>query len=73
VVASRTSSWHDWTRQLESVAKLGDLDVRWLLPGHGGRRRFGPGEWVPQLYGMFSYWGASGAPVPGTAPTADRR
>jgi len=61
VVASRTYCWHDWERQLASVAKLRELDVRWLLPGHGGRRRFDPGEWAPQIDGVLSTWGASGA------------
>jgi glyoxylase-like metal-dependent hydrolase (beta-lactamase superfamily II) len=61
VVASRTYCWHDWERQLASVAKLRELDVRWLLPGHGGRRRFDAGEWAPQIDGVLSYWGASGA------------
>jgi hypothetical protein len=53
--------WHNWERQLESVAKLRDLDVRRVLPGHGGRRRFDAGEWAPQIDGVLSYWGASGA------------
>jgi glyoxylase-like metal-dependent hydrolase (beta-lactamase superfamily II)/ferredoxin len=61
VVASRTYCWHNWERQLASVAKLRDLDVRWLLPGHGGRRRFDAGEWAPQIDGVLSTWGASGA------------
>jgi glyoxylase-like metal-dependent hydrolase (beta-lactamase superfamily II) len=66
LVASRTYCWHDWERQLESVARLRDLDVRWLLPGHGGRRSFGPGEWQRQIDGVLSYWGVSGATA--TAP-----
>jgi glyoxylase-like metal-dependent hydrolase (beta-lactamase superfamily II)/ferredoxin len=49
VVASRTYCWWDWPTQLESVAKLRDLDVRWLLPGHGGRHAFAPGEWAEQI------------------------
>ena len=73
VVASRTYCWYDWERQLASVAKLRELDGRWLLPGHGGRRAFAAGEWSRQIDGVLSYWGASGAPVPGTAPFADRR
>jgi glyoxylase-like metal-dependent hydrolase (beta-lactamase superfamily II) len=66
LVASRSYWWHDWERQLESVARLRDLDVRWLLPGHGGRRSFGPGEWQRQIDGVLSYWGVSGATA--TAP-----
>lgn len=45
VVASRTYCWWDWPRQVASVAKLRDLDVRWLLPGHGNRHRFKSGQW----------------------------
>jgi glyoxylase-like metal-dependent hydrolase (beta-lactamase superfamily II) len=49
VVASRRYCWWDWPSQLASVAKLRDRDVRWLLPGHGDRRAFDPGEWPLQL------------------------
>jgi glyoxylase-like metal-dependent hydrolase (beta-lactamase superfamily II) len=59
LVASRTYCWHNWERQLASVAKLRSLDVRWLLPGHGGQRRFGPGEWAFQIDGVLSYWAPS--------------
>ena len=65
VVASRTYCWHHWPSQLESVAKLRSLDVRWLLPGHGGRRAFAADEWSLQIDGVLSYWGASAA---ATAP-----
>lgn len=49
VVASQRYCWWNWPRQIESVAKLRDLDVRWLLPGHGGRHAFAPGEWAEQI------------------------
>lgn len=49
VVASQRYCWWNWPRQLESVAKLRALDVRWLLPGHGGRHSFAAGEWAEQL------------------------
>ena len=49
VVASRRYCWWNWSRQIESVALLRDLDVRWLLPGHGGRHRFAAGEWADQI------------------------
>jgi glyoxylase-like metal-dependent hydrolase (beta-lactamase superfamily II)/ferredoxin len=58
VVASRTYCWHDWPRQLASVTLLRDLDVRWLLPGHGGRRAFGPGDWPKQIDGVLDHWRA---------------
>jgi glyoxylase-like metal-dependent hydrolase (beta-lactamase superfamily II)/ferredoxin len=49
VVASQRYCWWNWPRQLESVVKLRALDVRWLLPGHGGRHRFAAGEWADQI------------------------
>lgn len=56
VVASRTYCWHHWPSQLASIAKLRDLDVRWLLPGHGGRQAFAAGEWARQIEGVLSYF-----------------
>jgi glyoxylase-like metal-dependent hydrolase (beta-lactamase superfamily II)/ferredoxin len=58
VVASRAYCWHDWPRQLVSVAKLRDLDVRWLLPGHGGRRAFAAGDWARQIDGLLAHHAA---------------
>ncbi|MFM7085481.1 MAG: MBL fold metallo-hydrolase [Cyanobium sp.] len=49
VVASRTYCWWDWPSQLASVELLRRLDVRWLLPGHGGRRAFAAGEWAHRI------------------------
>jgi glyoxylase-like metal-dependent hydrolase (beta-lactamase superfamily II)/ferredoxin len=49
VVASRAYCWWNWEEQVRSVRKLLDLDVRWLLPGHGRRRAFAAGEWRPEL------------------------
>ncbi len=54
VVASRRYCWWNWEEQLRSVEKLLDLDVRWLLPGHGRRRAFGPGEWRRELEKMLA-------------------
>jgi len=44
------------------------LDVRWLLPGHGGQQRFEPGEWASQIDGLLRSWGPSAAAA---APVAD--
>ena len=55
VVASRRYCWWHWPTQLESVAKLRPLDVRWLLPGHGGRHRFAAGEWAVQIDRTLAY------------------
>lgn len=49
VVASRAYCWWDWSSQLRSVAKLRDLDVRWLLPAHGGWRPFAAGDWSLEI------------------------
>ena len=49
VVASERYCWGNWTEQLRSVERLLDLDVAWLLPGHGHRHAFAPGEWRPAL------------------------
>jgi glyoxylase-like metal-dependent hydrolase (beta-lactamase superfamily II)/ferredoxin len=45
VVASERYCWWNWSEQLRSVERLVDLDVAWLLPGHGHRYVFQPGEW----------------------------
>jgi glyoxylase-like metal-dependent hydrolase (beta-lactamase superfamily II)/ferredoxin len=49
VVASRRYCWWNWPEQVRSVEALLPLDVRWLLPGHGGRRAFAAGDWAPAL------------------------
>jgi glyoxylase-like metal-dependent hydrolase (beta-lactamase superfamily II)/ferredoxin len=49
VVASRRYCWWNWQEQVRSVERLLDLDVAWLLPGHGDRQAFAPGEWRAAL------------------------
>ena len=49
VVASRNYCWWNFDQQLSSVRRLLDLDVALLLPGHGRRHRFAPGEWRSAL------------------------
>jgi len=49
VVASRRYCWWNWDEQVRSVERLLDLDVRWLLPGHGRWHNFAPGEWRQEL------------------------
>jgi len=49
VVASRRYCWWNWEEQVRSVERLIDLDVAWLLPGHGDRHAFAPGEWRAAL------------------------
>ncbi len=45
LVASKDYCWWNWTEQLKSVKKLINLDVKWLLPGHGYAKKFAQGEW----------------------------
>lgn len=45
VVASRRHCWWNWQEQLRSVERLLDLEVAWLLPGHGHAHAFAPGDW----------------------------
>jgi glyoxylase-like metal-dependent hydrolase (beta-lactamase superfamily II) len=45
VVASTRYCWWSWAEKLRSLERLLDLDVGWLLPGHGHRHRFASGEW----------------------------
>ena len=49
VVASARYCWWDFGRQIQSVRALLDLDVAWLLPGHGHRHAFALGEWRAAL------------------------
>jgi glyoxylase-like metal-dependent hydrolase (beta-lactamase superfamily II)/ferredoxin len=49
VVASERYCWWNWQEQLHSVERLLELDVAWLLPGHGHRHAFQPGEWRTAL------------------------
>ena len=58
LVASRSYCWWNWPTQLESVARLRDLDVRMLLPGHGGRHSFEAGVWASEIERTLAYWRA---------------
>ena len=49
VVASERYCWWDFQRQIQSVKALLDLDVAWLLPGHGHRHAFAEGAWRAAL------------------------
>lgn len=62
VVASRTYCWWHWPSQLASVAKLRDLDVHWLLPGHGGRQSFAPGAWRGEIERLLTHWNPAESP-----------
>ena len=49
IVASKDYCWWDWTEQLKSIQRLLDLEVSWLLPGHGYAHQFKPGQWKVAL------------------------
>lgn len=49
LVASERYCWWDFQEQLRSVERLKELDVAWLLPGHGHAHAFAPGEWRAAL------------------------
>lgn len=55
VVASERYCWWNWAEQLRSVERLLDLDVAWLLPGHGHRHAFAPGAWRQALEQTLSW------------------
>ena len=45
LVCSKQYCWWDFDEQIRSLEKLQALDVAWLLPGHGHRHSFAPGQW----------------------------
>ena len=49
LVASERYCWWNFQEQIQSVRRLLDLDVAWLLPGHGHRQSFAIGEWRAAL------------------------
>ena len=55
VVASKTYCWWNWSEQLRSIERLLDLDVRWLLPGHGHKHQFARGQWRAALEQTLAY------------------
>lgn len=46
--------WWSWPEQVRSLAKLQHLNVGWLLPGHGDRHCFAPGEWQRHLKALLA-------------------
>ena len=55
IVASKKYCWWDWSEQLNSIKKLLNLDVSWLLPGHGYAHKFDSGEWKTLLKNTLDY------------------
>ena len=40
LVAFRDACWYSWTEQIRSMESLLDIPFEWVLPGHGGWKRF---------------------------------
>ncbi len=57
VVASKNYCWWNWDEQLKSVKRLVELDIGWLLPGHGYAHQFMPGEWKEALVQTLQHSG----------------
>lgn len=55
VVASARYCWWNFEEQIHSVRRLLELDVAWLLPGHGHRHAFAAGSWRPALEQTLSW------------------
>ncbi|KGG14916.1 MULTISPECIES: MBL fold metallo-hydrolase [unclassified Prochlorococcus] len=63
LVASKDYCWWSWAEQLKSIKKLQDLDVRWLLPGHGHAKHFKEGEWKAAVEQTLQYEKDMGKPL----------
>lgn len=37
LIGFRNACWYSWEEQIHSMAKLGDYEFEWILPGHGRR------------------------------------
>ncbi len=55
LIASKKYCWWDWSEQVKSIERLLELDIRWLLPGHGSAHQFKQGEWKPTLEQTLKY------------------
>lgn len=55
LIASKDYCWWNWAEQLKSVERLLELDVSWLLPGHGHAKEFKPGEWHTAILNTLRY------------------
>jgi glyoxylase-like metal-dependent hydrolase (beta-lactamase superfamily II) len=40
LVAFRDACWYSWEEQTRSMSRLLDIRFEWVLPGHGGSKRF---------------------------------
>jgi glyoxylase-like metal-dependent hydrolase (beta-lactamase superfamily II)/ferredoxin len=52
--AHRNVCWYSWATQLESVARLRDVDFTWLLPGHGDRVHLAAGAMKAALEALLA-------------------
>lgn len=43
--------WHSWAKQIESLRRLSDFRLEWVLPGHGERVHLPASEMRDRLRG----------------------
>lgn len=53
--AGRSVCWYSWSEQIESVRKLLDLDLEWILPGHGAWIQLSSDKMQTQLHDLISW------------------
>jgi glyoxylase-like metal-dependent hydrolase (beta-lactamase superfamily II)/ferredoxin len=50
--AYRDYSWHSWSKQTASMARLAEFQFEWVLPGHGQRVRLTPAAMSEQMHAL---------------------
>jgi glyoxylase-like metal-dependent hydrolase (beta-lactamase superfamily II)/ferredoxin len=58
LAASEDYCWYSWKLQIESMARLQNVEFEWVLPGHGESVKFPPKEMQEQLQTLLTRIGA---------------